>query len=196
MSDPNPIQHFHQWFCLVRDQFPEVEVNAMALSTIGLDGFPIMRMVLLKQYTWEGFIFYSQYTSNKGKAIQAHPKVHLAFPWEKAGKRISIEGIATKLDAASAEAYFDTRPRESKIGAWASTQSESIASRQVLEQSYQHFDQVFEGKTVEKPDRWGGYLVRPVKIVFEEQLAEEIKYAEYVLYDELDWEVQEFFLPN
>ncbi len=196
MNDPNPIQHFHQWFCVVKDKFPEIEVNAIALTTLETDGFPKTRMVLLKQYTWEGFIFYTQYSSSKGKAIAKNNKVCLSFPWEKANKRITILGTAEKISKAQSEAYFEARPRGSQLSAWASQQSELIASRAALEERYAHFEDLFANVFIEKPAQWGGYMVRPVKIVFEESSENAITFTTYVLREYPDWEKTIFFLPE
>lgn len=196
MSEPNPIQHFQKWFCEVRDHFPQVEVNAMAISTVGVDGFPKTRMVLLKQYTWEGFIFYTQYTSAKGKGIAAHPKVCLSFPWEKANKRITIIGVAEKISEAQSKAYFETRPRGSQLSAWASKQSEAIGSRGELEEYFDNYENHFKGISVHKPERWGGYMVRPVEIIFEEHSKSAIKCTKYVLVDNIDWEQTTYFVPQ
>ncbi|WP_432410079.1 pyridoxamine 5'-phosphate oxidase [Rasiella sp. SM2506] len=188
MNEPNPIQHFHQWFCIVKDQFPEIEVNAMALTTLGTDGFPNTRMVLLKQYTWEGFIFYTQYTSSKGKAIAKNSKVCLSFSWEKAKKRITILGTAEKVSQAQSEAYFEARPRGSQLSAWASQQSESVTSRKALEESYHHFEDLFKNESIAKPERWGGYIVRPMELLFEESFENVMKCIKYIVIDDLDWQ--------
>ena len=196
MNPPNPIQHFHQWFCDVKVNYPEVEVNALGLTTFGLDGFPKTRMVLLKQYTWEGFIFYSQYTSDKGKSIAAHPKVSLFFPWEKARKRIYISGIAEKITKEQSEAYFESRPRGSQIGAWASHQSEPISSREALEKAYDDYELKFQNQSIPKPARWGGYLVKPVEFSFEEIENTFLKQIHYTLINNIDWTKNLNFIPE
>lgn len=195
MNDHNPMQHFHQWFYHVRDQFPKDEVNAIALSTMGLDGFPKTRRVLLKQYDWDGFTFYTQYTSEKGKAINVNPKVGLNFLWEAAGKQISVSGIATKTTTAQSDAYFDTRPRGSRIGAWASHQSKPIDSRQGLDFIYHQYDRKFFDQPISRPTRWGGYLVRPLEMQFRQTQNGMIKCTNYVLENKLDWKRTAFFVP-
>ena len=126
----NPIELFQEWF-LCADQTDNVdESNAMTLSTIGTDGFPKSRVVLLKKFTWEGFIFYTNYNSEKGKAIANNNNVCLSFFWPSLEQQIIIKGKAEKIAENLSDGYFESRPDGSKLGAWASNQSSVVSSRE------------------------------------------------------------------
>ena len=131
----NPIQQFQTWFYEVEASETVDEANAMSISSIGLDGFPKTRVVLLKKYYEEGFVFYTNYDSEKGRAIAAHPEVCLSFFWPSMERQVIIKGLAEKLPAAVSDNYFDSRPLGSRLGAMVSPQSEVIDSRVVLEDS-------------------------------------------------------------
>ena len=131
--DENPMMQFKKWFYEIEDFGGVDEVNAMTVSTIGLDGFPKSRVVLLKSYDEEGFVFYTNYNSEKGKAIIANPHLCLSFFWPSAERQIIIKGIASKASAAQSDNYFDSRPLGSRLGAIVSNQSEVIPNHQVLE---------------------------------------------------------------
>lgn len=162
----NPIALFQQWFHEVEASDSTDEPNAMSLSTLGLDGYPKTRVVLLKRFTHEGFVFYSNYQSEKGKAIEAHPEVCLSFFWPVLERQVIIKGKAERLAENLSEGYFESRPRGSQLGAWASDQSQTVPSREFLEERLEHFEKDYEGKEVPKPPHWGGYLVRPVSLEF------------------------------
>ena len=129
----NPIELFQRWFFEVDAHFPEDETNAMTLSTLGTDGFPKGRVVLLKKYTHEGFIFYTNYNSEKGKAIASNPNVCLSFFWHSAERQIIIKGKTEKIAENLSDGYFESRPRGSQLGAIVSNQSEVIPDRDTLE---------------------------------------------------------------
>jgi len=162
----NPIELFRDWFFDAEKNEDCIEVNAMNIATHGLDGYPKSRIVLLKKFTWEGFIFYTNYDSEKGKAIKQNPKVSLSFFWPKLERQIKIKGVAEKLSENLSDGYFESRPRGSRIGAWASPQSEVIPSKKYLEERFDTFEKQFEGKEVPRPLHWGGYMVKPVEIEF------------------------------
>ena len=162
----NPMELFQKWFFEVDKFFPEDETNAMTISTIGFDGFPKSRVVLLKKYTYEGFIFYTNYNSEKGKAITANPNVCLSFFWHGAERQIIIKGKAEKIPENLSDGYFESRPRGSQLGAIVSNQSEIIPGRELLEQKLQELDKAFEGKEISRPDCWGGYIVKPIAFEF------------------------------
>ena len=162
----NPLELFQKWFYEIDEFFTEDETNAMTVSTIGLDGYPKSRVVLLKRYTYEGFIFYTNYLSEKGKAIEQNPNVCLSFFWHGAERQIIIKGNAEKVAPNLSDGYFESRPRGSQLGAIASIQSEVVESREFLENKLNSLDKQFEGKEILRPDNWGGYLVRPVEIEF------------------------------
>jgi len=138
----------------------------MNIATYGLDGFPKNRMVLLKKFTWEGFIFYTNYNSEKGLAIAEHPKVCLSFFWSGLEQQIIIKGNAEKLVENLSDGYFETRPEGSKLGAWASHQSEVINSRQSLDDQLKIYEKKFQDKEVPRPNYWGGFIIKPISIEF------------------------------
>lgn len=162
----NPIELFQKWFYEAEEFDGELEVNAMTLSTIGLDGFPKGRIVLLKKYTWEGFIFYSNYLSEKGKAIEENPNVCLSFFWHELERQIIIKGTCEKIAPNLSDGYFESRPDGSKLGAWASKQSTIVPSRSYLDNELKAFEEKFEGQEIPRPEHWGGYLVRPTSLEF------------------------------
>ncbi|MCB4809092.1 pyridoxamine 5'-phosphate oxidase [Tamlana sp. 62-3] len=162
----NPMELFQRWFHEVDSFFVEDETNAMTLSTIGLDGYPKNRVVLLKKYTFEGFIFYTNYNSEKGKAISKNPNVCLSFFWHGAERQIIIKGKAEKIPENLSDGYFESRPRGSKLGAIVSNQSEEIESRNYLEKKLENLEKEYEGKEISRPQHWGGYIVKPTEIEF------------------------------
>ena len=154
----NPLELFQKWFFEVDQHFPQDETNAMTLSTLGEDGFPKGRVVLLKKYTHEGFIFYTNYESEKGKAIVAHPKVSLSFHWAGAERQVIIKGNAEKIATNLSDGYFQSRPRGSQLGAHASLQSTVVSSREVLENQLKTLEEKFENKSIPRPEFWGGFI--------------------------------------
>lgn len=162
----NPMEVFQKWFYEVDTNYEEGETNAMTVSTLGTDGFPKSRVVLLKKYTHEGFIFYTNYNSEKGRAIETHPKVCLSFFWPKAERQVIIKGTAEKIAPNMSDGYFESRPRGSQLGALVSHQSQVVENRAVLENELQQLEEKYEGKDISRPEYWGGYLVRPVSIEF------------------------------
>ncbi|MFY9242870.1 MAG: pyridoxamine 5'-phosphate oxidase [Polaribacter sp.] len=162
----NPMELFQTWFKLADESDTIFETNAMSISTIGKDGFPKNRVVLLKKFTWEGFIFYTNYTSEKGKAIAENNRICLSFFWAGLEQQIIIKGKAEKLAENLSDGYFDSRPDGSKLGAWASNQSEIVSSREELDKNLKTFEDKFEGKEINRPKHWGGYLVKPISIEF------------------------------
>ncbi|WP_035646918.1 pyridoxamine 5'-phosphate oxidase [Flavobacterium sp. ASV13] len=162
----DPINLFNRWFHEVEDFGGSGEVNAMTVSTIGLDGFPKSRVVLLKKFSEEGFIFYTNYNSEKGKAIANNPNVCLSFFWQEMERQVIIKGIAQKTSENISDGYFDSRPDGSKLGAIVSNQSEVIPSRTFLEENLKKLEAEFEGKEIPRPENWGGYLVTPLQVEF------------------------------
>lgn len=165
-NDPNPMQHFQKWFFEADKIFHEQEPNAMLLSTIASDNTVSSRMVLLKKYTWEGFIFFTNYNSHKAKAISNNDKVSLFFNWKKSKRQLLIKGKAERIPKHVSENYFALRPRGSQIAAWASEQSQLIPSRNVIENQLTNFQKKFKNQDIPKPNRWGGYLIKPVSFEF------------------------------
>jgi pyridoxamine 5'-phosphate oxidase len=142
------------------------EPNAMVVATVGADGRPASRSVLLKKVTERGFCFYTNHESRKGRELAAEPHCALLFPWYQLHRQVRIEGVAEQLPRADAEEYFATRPRESQLGAWASPQSRVVASRAELQQAYDDAAARFEGQPVPCPPYWGGWVVVPEALEF------------------------------
>lgn len=163
---PHPIDQFERWFEEARNS-QLLEPNAMILATADAEGRPAARTVLLKDFSAEGFTFFTNYESRKGQEMAANPKVCLLFMWLELQRQIRIEGTIEKISEAASEAYFQSRPRESQVGAWASPQSRPIAHREELEQNEKAAEARFAGLDVlPKPPHWGGYLVRPLEMEF------------------------------
>lgn len=190
----DPINLFHRWFHEVEDFGSETsgaEVNAMTVSTFGLDGFPKARVVLLKKYNEEGFIFYTNYNSEKGKAIAQNPNVCLSFFWHSAERQVIIKGIAEKTSEIISDNYFDSRPDGSKLGAIVSNQSEVIPSREFLENNLKELETIYDNKEIPRPAHWGGFLVRPVAVEFWQgranRLHDRIRYS---IRKDYSWEIE------
>jgi len=163
---PDPMKQVELWL-EEADQEGVYEPNAMVLSTIDPDGAPTSRTVLCRGVSPHGITFFTDYTSQKGRALAVHPEVAVVFPWYTLHRQIKIRGTVEKVSEAESDAYFDTRPRDSRIGAWASDQSQPIDSREALEQKVAQATQQFEGvELVPRPEKWGGYLIRPRSIEF------------------------------
>jgi pyridoxamine 5'-phosphate oxidase len=162
----DPINLFNKWFHETEDFGAIDEVNAMSVATIGLDGFPKSRVVLLKKFNEEGFVFYTNYDSEKGKALFENPHVCLSFFWPAIERQVIIKGIAEKTTETVSDNYFASRPDGSKLGAIVSPQSEVIPNRAFLEERLKQLEQEFEGKEITRPKHWGGILVRPVEVEF------------------------------
>ena len=162
----DPINLFHKWFYETEEFGNIEEVNAMTVATIGLDGFPKSRVVLLKKFNEEGFIFYTNYSSEKGKAILNNPNICLSFFWHSMERQVIIKGMAEKTSEIISDNYFQSRPDGSKLGAIVSSQSEVIPSRNYLDEKLKQLEKQFEGKEIPRPDFWGGFLVRPVEVEF------------------------------
>lgn len=187
----DPINLFNRWFHEVEDFGGVEEVNAMTIATIGLDGFPKSRVVLLKKFNEEGFIFFTNYDSEKGKAIENNPNVCLSFFWMSLERQVIIKGIAEKTSESISDNYFATRPDGSKLGAIASVQSRVIASRTVLEDSLKQLEEFYEGKAIPRPSNWGGYLIKPLEVEFwqgrSNRLHDRIRYQ---LQDDFSWKIE------
>lgn len=162
----DPINLFNKWFYETEDFGGVEEVNAMTVATIGLDGFPKSRVVLLKKFDENGFIFYTNYNSEKGKAISNNPNICLSFFWHSMERQVIIKGIAEKTDEIVSDNYFVSRPYGSKLGAIVSLQSEIIPSRIFLENKLKELEQECKGKEIPRPINWGGFLVRPIEVEF------------------------------
>jgi pyridoxamine 5'-phosphate oxidase len=184
----DPINLFKKWFIEVEEFDGPGEVNAMTVSTFGLDGFPKNRVVLLKQYTFEGFIFFTNYDSEKGRAIAANPNVCLSFFWEGMERQVIIKGKAEKVSENMSDGYFESRPEGSKLGAIVSPQSQVIPSREFIENNLKELENEFGNKEILRPQHWGGYLVRPVEAEFWQGRANRLHdRIRYKLQDDYSW---------
>ena len=163
--DRDPVRQFQLWFDdAVAAELPLPE--AMTLATATPDGKPSARMVLLKQVDQDGFVFYTNYRSAKAEQLDGNPYAALVFYWPQLDRQVRVEGSVTRTSAEESREYFSTRPRESQIGAWASTQSEVISGREMLEQRAQELEALYCDREVDCPEHWGGYRLIPERVEF------------------------------
>ncbi len=186
----NPIEQFRDWF-LDASENPNIsEANAMAVSTVEEDGCPRTRMVLLKAYTYEGFIFYTNYESRKGKSIEKTHKACLHFFWPNLERQIIIKADLERIAENLSDGYFHSRPKGSQLGAVVSPQSHEIPNREFLEKKLKELEEKYENTEVPRPENWGGYIAKPYEIEFWQgrpnRLHDRIVYE---LVDGLDWKI-------
>lgn len=169
----NPLDLFHVWFDEMemvlkyrKELNDSVEANAMTVATIGTDGFPKSRIVLLKEFSEEGFIFFTNYNSEKGLSLLNNSHTCLSFFWAGLERQVIIKGTAEKTSEEKSIAYFNSRPRGSQLGAWASNQSSEIESREILTNNLRELELKFKDSDIPKPENWGGFLVRPENFEF------------------------------
>lgn len=161
----NAINQFTNWWNeAIKSEIDEV--NAMTLATATKDGTPDARIVLLKGYNEEGFVFFTNYESRKGKELSENPKATLVFFWKELERQIRIDGLVQKLSEEESDEYFNSRPEGSRIGAWASPQSTVIEGREVIEKNAEYYSKQFSQKQITRPAHWGGYIVKPTAIEF------------------------------
>jgi pyridoxamine 5'-phosphate oxidase len=162
---PDPLVQFQQWFDDARRaELPEP--NAMTLATATPDGVPSARVVLLKAADPQGFTFFTDYRSQKGRELEANPRAALVFYWGELERQVRITGTVRRLPREESEAYFRTRPRESRLGAWSSHQSASLPDRDTLEARFREASARYPGDEVPTPPYWGGYILRPDTLEF------------------------------
>lgn len=162
----DPFLLFDSWFQEAKESLEVDEANAMSLCTLGTDDFPKSRIVLLKEILEGKFLFYSNYTSEKGHAIEGHHKVSLHFFWPALERQIILKCNTEKVSREKSLSYFRSRPRGSQIGAWASNQSNHVISREKLEEQLSYFEQKFKDEDIPLPDFWGGYTCQPSSFEF------------------------------
>ena len=162
--DPDPLRQFSTWFHQALDAgIPEA--NAMSVATVGDDGRPSSRILLIKDFDSDGFTWFTNYASRKGRELQAHPYAALLFHWVELERQVRIEGRVERLPDAQSDAYFQSRPLQSRLGALASAQSEPIADRLLLEQQFAEAEAEF-GDEPTRPAHWGGYRLVPDRVEF------------------------------
>ncbi|HEX8515705.1 MAG TPA: pyridoxamine 5'-phosphate oxidase [Bacteroidia bacterium] len=161
----NPVTQFYKWFHEAIDAKVN-EPNAMSLSTVSSEGKPSSRILLLRNFNDEGFVFYTNYTSRKGEEIAQNPNASLLFFWPELERQVRISGELVRQSIEESDAYFKSRPRASKIGAWTSAQSRVIESRKVLDEEYIKLEMKYPGEEVPRPPHWGGYILKPETIEF------------------------------
>lgn len=186
---PDPIQQFKNWLNeALKAKLPEP--NAMTLSTVNVESKPHSRIVLLKGIEKKGFIFYTNYKSDKGKDIEKNPYVSLCFLWKELERQVRIDGFAKKISSESSEEYFMSRPIKSQIGALASEQSSVIENRAILEEKFEQLTELYSTGNVPMPEHWGGYIVEPASIEFwqgrRSRLHDRVKYEK----EENSWTIK------
>jgi len=164
-ADPDPIAQFKLWFDQALNS-ELLEPNAMTLATTTSDGKPSARIVLLKAFDQRGFVFFTNYKSQKGQKISQNPYASLVFWWGELERQVRIEGKVEKINSEESDQYFYSRPRDSQLGAWVSQQSEVIPSREILDQNFAKLKEDYEDQTIPRPEHWGGFRVIPDAIEF------------------------------
>lgn len=185
----NPIEQFRNWFLDASENPSVSEANAMAVSTLEEDGCPRTRMVLLKEYTYEGFIFYTNYNSRKGKAIERTHKACLHFFWPGLERQIIIKANLEKIAENLSDGYFHSRPKGSQLGAAVSPQSQEIPNRQFLEEKLKALEEEYKNKEVPRPENWGGYIAKPYEIEFWQGRPNRLHDRIIYTLEDLDWKI-------
>ena len=188
--EASPFKQFADWFKRAETAVP-ILPNSMTLATATKDATPSSRVVLLKDFDERGFVFYTNYGSQKGRELDENPIAALSFYWAELTQQVRIVGAITRTTRAESETYFHTRPIDSQLGAWASSQSEVISNREVLERRMEELTREYEGKTIPLPPYWGGFRLAPVMFEFWQgrpsRLHDRIRYR---LDDEGEWVIE------
>lgn len=185
----NPIEQFRDWFLDASNTPTVSEANAMAVSTVEEDGCPRTRMVLLKEYTYEGFIFYTNYDSKKGKAIEKNHKACLHFFWPNLERQIIIKADLEKIPENLSDGYFHSRPKGSQLGAAVSPQSHVIPNKEYLEEKLKELEKQYENSEVPRPANWGGYIAKPYEIEFWQGRPNRLHDRIIYQLEDLDWKI-------
>lgn len=185
----DPIQMFEQWFneAILSEV---LEPNAMNLATATLVGRPSSRIVLLKQVRPEGFVFFTNYESRKAREIEQNKYCALNFVWHELERQVRVEGVIEKISEEDSDSYFEVRPEKSKLGAWASPQSQVIPNRQYLEKLIIDFESHFLGKEITRPKNWGGYIIKPYLIEFWQGRSSRLHDRMQYLQDDNGWKIE------
>ena len=163
-TDTSPFKQFEKWFKQAVDS-KILDANAMTISTC-VDNKPSARIVLLRGFNENGLVFYTNYNSKKSKDLMANPHICISFFWAELQRQIRIEGVCKKQEPAESDRYFDARPRKSRLGAWASPQSDEVENRASLEEKLAFYEEKFKDQEVPRPDFWGGFVVEPTYFEF------------------------------
>ncbi|AXY76395.1 pyridoxamine 5'-phosphate oxidase [Paraflavitalea soli] len=164
-AQKHPVDQFSQWW--KEAIAAEIdEVNAMTLATASTDGIPDARIVLLKEYDKQGFVFFTNYGSAKGRQLAENPYATLVFFWKELERQVRVSGQVERISEEESDQYYNSRPEGSRIGAWASPQSQVIKSREWLDEQDLNFREIFRSKPITRPPHWGGYRVKPLRIEF------------------------------
>lgn len=164
-ANSDPIGQFTEWW--QEAIAAEIdEVNAMTLATASANGMPDARIVLLKEYDSKGFVFFTNYTSSKGHQLEENPRASLVFFWKELERQVRISGTAERVSDVESDEYYNSRPEGSRIGAWASPQSQVIESREWLDAEDLKYREIFRSKPIVRPAHWGGYRIKPIHIEF------------------------------
>jgi pyridoxamine 5'-phosphate oxidase len=186
----DPFQQFADWWQQAIDSKID-EVNAMTLATASLEGVPSARIVLLKGYDKNGFVFYTNYESAKGQELAENPRASLLFFWKELERQVRITGLVEKVSAVENDEYFLSRPTGSQIGAWASPQSHVIENRDWLENKVKELETKFSNEQLTRPDHWGGYRVKPVIIEFWQGRSSRLHdRIQYTLQENSSWKIE------
>lgn len=186
----DPIKQFKKWWDEALAAKIE-EANAMTLATASLAGLPSARIVLLKDFSQDGFVFYTNYHSCKGKELIENPKACLVFFWKELERQVRITGLVEKISARESDEYFSSRPEGSQIGAWASSQSQMIESRERLDQHFKKLEKQMKGTKIKRPPFWGGYIVNPRIVEFWQGRPNRMHdRLQYTLEDEKIWKIE------
>ncbi len=186
----DPFQQFGRWWREAIDSNID-EVNAMTLATASADGWPSARIVLLKEYDENGFVFFTNYNSAKGRQLMENPRACLVFFWKELERQVRITGGIEKVPAEESDDYFNSRPAGSRIGAWASPQSSVIAGRSVLEERVKSFTAEFGSGTIPRPAHWGGFRVKPAVVEFWQGRSSRLHdRLQYTLREKGSWKIE------